>query len=521
MIGHESDIKAWTLDDLVNYHKTYYAPNNAVMVIAGDVQLDNVKKLAKQYLEPIPAQAPPANVRTVEPKQTGERRVFVEKASVSTPNVMLAYHIPEAKSDDYYALDILSSILSDGKSSRLYQGLVDKQVALAAETYMPTSFDPNLFYVYGIASPGVSEQTLEKALIAQINDITDKGVSQKELDKIKNIKLMDFYRTMETINGKANTIGTYELYFGSYKKLFDAPRRYNKVTSEDIQRVAQTYLIKSNRTVGVFSSERGERQMKHSPITKSALAIALAIGGLTLSACNSTPSTAPQTPQSNTVDTGSFSMPAYEKYQLDNGLTVYLMQQKEVPLVTVDVVIRAGSVNDALGGEARLTAKGLMLGAGNRSKSQIEQAVDFLGASLGSNAGKEGSVISSDFMIKDTDTMLPIINDVLVNPKFDSKEFSKLKDLEIAGLSQAKESPRSVIGRYFDKMIFGNSAYGKASSGDSNSLRKVSVNTLKGFYHDFYQPKNTAITVVGDFNVTVMKQKVIINLWVHGKTLMW
>ncbi|WP_133408376.1 M16 family metallopeptidase [Parashewanella tropica] len=255
VIGWESDIHAWTLEDLVNYHKTYYAPNNAVVVIAGDVKLDNVKRLANKYFAPIPAQTPPAKVRTVEPKQTGERRLFVKKASVSTPNVMLAYHTPNAKSDDYYALDILSSILSDGKSSRLYKGLVDKQVALAAETYMPTAFDPNLFYVYGIAAPGVSEHKLERALIDQINDIAKNGVKQKELEKVKNMKLMGFYKTMETINGKANTIGTYEVYFGSYKKLFDAPKLYSKVTPADIQRVAKTYLIKSNRTVGVLAAK--------------------------------------------------------------------------------------------------------------------------------------------------------------------------------------------------------------------------------------------------------------------------
>ncbi|MCL1079824.1 insulinase family protein [Parashewanella spongiae] len=255
VIGHESDIHAWTLDDLVKYHKTYYAPNNAVVVIAGDVQFDNVKKLSEQYFGAIPAQTPPAKVRTVEPEQKGERRLFVEKASVSTPNVMIGYHTPAAKSDDYYALDVLSSILSEGNSSRLYQGLVDKQIALAAQTYMPTSFDPNLFYVFGIASPKVSAETVEKALIEQIDLIAEKGVTQHELDKVKNIKLMNFYRTLETINGKANTIGTYELYFGSYKKLFNAPELYNKVTPADIQRVAKTYLKKSNRTVGVLAAK--------------------------------------------------------------------------------------------------------------------------------------------------------------------------------------------------------------------------------------------------------------------------
>ena len=254
VIGHESDIAAWTLEDFVQYHKTYYAPNNAVVVIAGDVKVAQVKALADKYFAPIPAQTPPKAIRTVEPEQKGERRTFVQKASVSTPNVMLAYHIPAATHADFYALDLLSSILSQGNSSRLYQSLVDKQVALEAQTYMPMSVDPNLFYVMGVATPEVKASTLEHALIEQIDAIATTGITQQELDKVKNIKLMDFYRSMETINGKANTIGTYEMYFGSYDKLFNAPEAYNKVTPADIQRVAQTYLRKSNRTVAVLAA---------------------------------------------------------------------------------------------------------------------------------------------------------------------------------------------------------------------------------------------------------------------------
>jgi len=254
VIGHESDIAAWTLDDLVQYHKTYYAPNNAVVVIAGDVKLAEVKALADKYFAPIPAQAPPKEVKTVEPLQKGERRVYVHKASVSTPNVMLAYHVPSTSHDDYYALDLLSSVLSTGNSSRLYQSLVEKQLAIEVETYLPMTFDPNLFYVMGVANPGITATELEQNLIAEINKVAREGVTEQELEKVKNIKLMNFYRSMETINGKANTVGTYELYFGSFEKLFNAPEAYGKVTPADLQRVAQTYLRRANRTVAVLAA---------------------------------------------------------------------------------------------------------------------------------------------------------------------------------------------------------------------------------------------------------------------------
>ena len=253
--------------------------------------------------------------------------------------------------------------------------------------------------------------------------------------------------------------------------------------------------------------------MKPSKITTAITSkwmLGVALGcAVTLSACNSTPAS---TVKAEMVDTGSFKMPSYESYQLANGLTVYLMPQKEVPLITIDAAIKVGSVNDMLGGEARLTAKSLMLGAGQWSKSELEQNIDFMGASLKTNAGKEGSAIRSDFLAKDLDKMLPIIKAVLLEPsfnnkKFDSKEFTKLKQREIAGLGQAKESPRNVIGRYFDRMIFADTPYGKPSSGNSDSLKKLDVTKLKAFYNAFYQPQNAAISVVGDFDVKQMKAK--------------
>jgi zinc protease len=257
VIGHESDIAAWSLDDLRQYHSTYYAPNNAVVVIAGDVKLAQVKALADQYFAPIPAKTPPREIRTVEPPQKGERRVFVKKASVSTPNLMLAYHIPETAHQDTYALDLLAAILGEGKSSRLYQALVNNQIALGVETYMPESFDPNLFYVYGVAAADTDATQLEQAMLAEIAKVVTQGVTEAELEKVKNLRLMDFYRTLETINGKADTIGTYELFMGSYTKLFSAPEDYSKVTAEDIQRVASQYFTRANRTVGVLAAEEG------------------------------------------------------------------------------------------------------------------------------------------------------------------------------------------------------------------------------------------------------------------------
>lgn len=261
VIGHESDIANWKLQDLKDFHKTYYAPNNAIVVVVGAIKFEDVKRLAKEYFEPIPAQAAPREVHTVEPKQVGEKRVYVQKKSVTSPNVMLAYHVPETKHEDYYALQILAGILSDGDTSRLTKTLVYEQdLAAQVFAFSSESIDPNLFYFYAIAAPNVDVDLLEKGLITQINEVMKNGVTDQELQKVKNRQLVNFYREMSTINGKANTVGSYEFYFGDYNALFELPNSLDKVSKEDVQRVANLYLRKANRTVGILAAQEDSNE---------------------------------------------------------------------------------------------------------------------------------------------------------------------------------------------------------------------------------------------------------------------
>lgn len=252
VIGYESDIRNWRKSDLQAYFDTYYAPNNAVVAIVGDVDIEEIKELSKKYFEPIPARTAPRPVHAREPEQLGEKRLYVNR-DVASPNILAVYHIPESGSKDRYALEMLDSILGEGKSSRLYKALVDeKQVAVEIQTILWRSLDPFLYQIYAICARDVSEDLLEKAIYEEIDKVIKDGVTEQELQKAKNRKLMEFYHIMETNNGKANNLGIYEIYFGSYEKLFSAPEEYQKISAADVKRVAATYFKKSNRTVGIL-----------------------------------------------------------------------------------------------------------------------------------------------------------------------------------------------------------------------------------------------------------------------------
>lgn len=203
-----------------------------------------------------------------------------------------------------------------------------------------------------------------------------------------------------------------------------------------------------------------------------------------------------------------FSLPKYEKVQLRNGLTVYLMEQHEVPLVSLAMVLPAGTIYESeQPGLAAVTADALLFGAGKRSKQEIVEALDFVGADLSTYATKETARIEASFAKKDADLVLGIVSDMLLAPKFAADEWEKLQSRLLAQYDQSKESPRAVIGSYFDAFVYGNHPYGKPSSGTKAGLQQIDINAIRTFYQQHYRPQGAALAVVGDFDAKAMRQK--------------
>ncbi len=255
VIGWMSDIEGWKMEDLQSHWRMGYAPNNATMVVVGDVLAADVFRLAEKYIEPIPSREPPPKVTTVEPEQRGERRIVVRKPA-QLPILMVAYHVPQTNSPEYYPLQIVEQVLTSGQSSRLYRRLVDAdQLAIGVRGGAGESFDPFLFTFSLQPRAGVDPAACEKALYEELQKLSTAPVTDAELAKAKNILLADFYREMKTINGRGNTIGSYEVFFGDYRKLFEKEEALKKITAADVQAVAAKYFGANNRTVATLVPE--------------------------------------------------------------------------------------------------------------------------------------------------------------------------------------------------------------------------------------------------------------------------
>jgi zinc protease len=204
-----------------------------------------------------------------------------------------------------------------------------------------------------------------------------------------------------------------------------------------------------------------------------------------------------------------YKLPPYEKFVLKNGLTVYLMEQHEVPVMDVSVIIPAGAIYDGeKAGLASLTADGLMFGTKNYKKDKLEEELDFIGASINTYANKESAGLSASFISKDKDKVLSLVKEVLLEPTFDAEEFDKEKKRLLVSLEQQKESPRSVIGSFYDKFMYGDHVYGNVVRGKISTVTALMADDLKKFYSENFIPNGSAIAIAGDFNTKEMKAKI-------------
>ncbi len=259
VIGWASDIAAYSMDDLKAHFKMGYAPNNCLLVVTGAVTHNEVVGLAKKYLEPVPQQNPPPPVRTVEPPQLGERRVVVKRPA-QLPILIVSYHVPATRHADYAALEMLETVLTSGRSSRLHRRLVEQdQLVLSINAGQQLALDPTQFMYAMQVRSGVDPAKVETALYEELEKITKEGITPAELAKAKNQQIAGFYRSLKTISGKANLLGQFEIYHGDHRKLFTAVEELEKVTAADIQRVAGAYFGEKNRTVGTLIPETPQK----------------------------------------------------------------------------------------------------------------------------------------------------------------------------------------------------------------------------------------------------------------------
>lgn len=242
VIGSMVDLNSIKLEQFQDFYKTYYAPNNSILVVAGAVKFDDIKKLAQKFYGPIPSQVVPLPNIPLEPEQKSKRLMTLRK-DIQNPYFSIAYKVVEAGHKDQYVLDLLSNILSEGPSSRLYKKMVyQEQLSTSIYSYSYTPVDSGIFNITSSLKPGKSIEKSIGLVLAEIEKLKNQKVGKEELVKAKNQVIKSYVDSLKTVSGKARAIATNQILFGDYKVMFEDIEKYMKVTEDDILRVSKTYL---------------------------------------------------------------------------------------------------------------------------------------------------------------------------------------------------------------------------------------------------------------------------------------
>jgi zinc protease len=259
VIGWMSDILSWRRDEVMAYYRTYYAPNNATLVVVGDFDPAKTLDLIKKYYEPVKASPTPPPVSTTEPPQMGPKTVLIRKEA-QAPSFMVVWHAPNATDADFLPLAILSKPLLEGDSSRLYRRLVrEEQLALWVGGGAQETIDPFLFTIDVKPRPGADLDKIDRVIEEELAKVKAEGITPREFEKAMNGVRSDFYRGLQTAAGKANQLGAYELIYGDFGKLFTVMDDYAAVKIDRVREVAKKYFTGNAKTIGKLIPEGGAK----------------------------------------------------------------------------------------------------------------------------------------------------------------------------------------------------------------------------------------------------------------------
>ncbi|HVQ07625.1 MAG TPA: pitrilysin family protein [Allosphingosinicella sp.] len=501
-IGSIEDLDAATIDDVRAFHATYYRPDNAVLVVAGNFDPAQFDRWVDRYFGPIarPAAVIP-RVTAVEPAQTQARHYTVYEANTPLPAVLIAFPAPPARDADAAAMEVLDGILSTGESSRLHQSLVYRdRIAAQASSFVDIKQDRGSLAVYAILAGGQGAEAGETALRREVARFRDAPVGAAELAEAKNELLTSALRGRETAQGRASAIAEAVIVDGDARAADRRLARIAAVTPADIRRVARRWLRDEASSAIRYLPEEarngatGDRIATAATVAAAPLATPAHVRLVEPAPANLR--VAPPPPGPEIVP----PVPIPNVQRLANGLSVITVQNRALPIVTASLVVAGGSAADPQGraGAAELAAAVMTEGTATRSAEEIDRAVEALGSSLSGDSGWDGSQLGLTVRTGELDAALAIIADVARNATLADAEIERQRSNAIDAYAVAMRDPGEVAGLAAMRALYGNGAYGHPADGTAASLRAITRADIALAYRSQWRPDNATLILSGD-----------------------
>ncbi|HEV2815597.1 MAG TPA: pitrilysin family protein, partial [Allosphingosinicella sp.] len=503
-IGSIEDLDAATIADVRAFHATYYRPDNAVLVVAGNFDPAQLDRWVDLYFGPIarPAGAIP-RVTATEPVRTRARHYTVYEANTPLPAVLISYPAPPAADADSAAMEVLDGILSTGESSRLHQALVYRdRIAAQASSYVDSKRGRGNLAVYAILASGQTAEAGEAALRREIARFRDEPVSAAELQEARNELLTNALRSRETADGQASAIAEAVVVEGDAAAADRRLAEIAAVTPADIQRVARTWLRDERSAALRYLPEEARGAARGDTIaTAASVQAAPLVAPADIAIVEPAPADLRRAPPPPGPEIAP-AVPTPVGQRLANGLDVITATSRAVPLVTIALVARGGAAEDGDGraGTAALAASVMTEGTATRSAAEIDAAVEALGASLGSGAGWDGSQLSLTVRTADAGTAAALIADIARNAALSAEELERQRAIAADAFRVSLRDPADVAGMAAGRALYGASAYGHPASGTAASLAAIGRADLEAAYRAAWRPGNATLIFAGDID---------------------
>jgi zinc protease len=530
VIGAHADLVAASLEDVRGFFARHYTPANASLVIAGDFEPPDARRLVERYFGWMGGQATSerrptthdnefrpttdygrassGNVTTRAPLGAPSPRRIKVSDRVALPRLTMVWHSPALFAPGDAACDLLASILAEGKSSRLYRDLVyRRQIAQEVEVRQESHRLTSLFRIDVTCSPGRSPAELERAVDAHLATLRARAPSAREVDRARRRIEADFVRHLEPLAQRADLLNHYQFYRRDPGALQFDLDRYRRLTPADLRQTAAAVLRPEKRLTltvapGAVASESEKAGVltPQPPSLKGRRSLETADPVMMLPEYMSQP---PRLPAPRPV-----RLPVVRSFRLRNGLEVALVEKHELPLVSMRMMVRAGGGADpnGLDGLASLTAEMLDEGAGGRTALALGEQLDQLAADLDTEALYETSDVDLSLLKAALKPGLTLFADVLLRPRFAPSEFQRVRRERLADLAQRRTDPEEVAGLVFRRAVYGDRhPYGRPLEGYPATVRRLSPQAVRQFHQRHFRPQNAILVVAGDLTLTELR----------------
>ena len=497
-IGSIEELEASSLEDVRRFHATYYRPDAAYLIVAGNFDQAQLDRWIDQYFGPLKNPTTPIPVNNVvEPEPTGPRNVTYYAPNVPLPAAVVAWPTVKYADADRAALTVLDGILSTGESSRLYRSLVyDKQIAAQIGSTPDFSQQAGNLSALAIMAQGHTAEEGVAALNEEIAKLRDAPVTAEELSEAKNEIVADALRSRETVDDRATALGFALINTGSAAAADDEVAQIQAVTVADVQRVARKYLTPQRQSTITFLAADDQNPASvqkmnvGAPVTVADLALA-GPPAVLLPEAERTPLPQPGAEVAPAT-------PAVADFRLDNGLRVLVAPTDGVPLVSARLSFDAGSSDDPSGkaGIAAMTAALLTQGTKTKTAPEIATQIEQLGASIGAGAGVDFSNVYANVPSNAFPETVALMADLVKNPTFAAEELERQQAQTLDGLRVALSQPAAIAGMTVGRVIYGDAPYGATIT--QQTVPTITPADVAAFHAARYRPTDATLVFSGD-----------------------